>query len=159
MKSESDEESSETESGKDKTPLTMVVPAGVLLAGALAFALWPHIGTLLERGALQFEDQHQYAATVLHGSAATKWHAIAKSEPTSFTPGAILTSLGTALGAMIVALASLYRRRLPLLAGYRPMPSVRRAAEALQSGLVTDYVAWLVLGVACLGGALAFSLR
>jgi hypothetical protein len=31
--------------------------------------------------------------------------------------------------------------------------------DTLQSGIVNDYITWLVFGLACLGGGLAFGLR
>jgi hypothetical protein len=34
-----------------------------------------------------------------------------------------------------------------------------RPLERFQSGVVNNYVTWIVIGVACLGGALAFSIR
>jgi hypothetical protein len=30
---------------------------------------------------------------------------------------------------------------------------------AVQSGIINDYIAWMVLGLACLGGALALAIR
>jgi hypothetical protein len=34
-----------------------------------------------------------------------------------------------------------------------------RPIERFQSGVVNDYVTWVVIGLACLGGVLAFSIR
>ena len=54
----------------------------------------------------------------------------------------------------------LYWRRLPLLRrGFEPGTGLVRPLERFQSGVVNDYVTWIVIGVACLGGALAFSIR
>ncbi|MGH9056663.1 MAG: hypothetical protein ACRDYY_12505, partial [Acidimicrobiales bacterium] len=62
--------------------------------------------------------------------------------------------------AVVLGLVGLYWRRIPLLRrmgepGTRLVAPVRR----FQSGVVNDYVTWLVVGAACLGGALAFSIR
>jgi hypothetical protein len=38
---------------------------------------------------------------------------------------------------------------------YLPGDPVRR----FQSGVVNDYVTWIVIGLACIGGALAFAIR
>jgi hypothetical protein len=47
-----------------------------------------------------------------------------------------------------------------------PAPGLRarvrgltRPIERFQSGVVNDYVTWVVIGLACLGGVLAFSIR
>ena len=159
MEAESDEETSETEGSHRKTPLTMIVPAVVLVAFGIVAGLWPHLGAVLEHAALRFEDEHAYARDVLHGVSSGRIAALFPLEPASYSPGAILTSLGTAAGAAALAGLSLFRRRLPVISRYRPSPRIRGVAEALQSGMVTDYVTWLVVGVACLGGALAFALR
>ena len=34
-----------------------------------------------------------------------------------------------------------------------------RPIQRFQSGVINDYVTWIVIGIACLGGALAFSIR
>jgi hypothetical protein len=48
-------------------------------------------------------------------------------------------------------------RRLPLLRrGYEPGAGLTAPLRRFQSGVVNDYVTWIVLGLACVGGALAF---
>ena len=59
-----------------------------------------------------------------------------------------------------LAAAALYWRRLPLLRrGFEPGTGLVRPLRRFQSGVVNDYVTWIVIGVACLGGALAFSIH
>ncbi len=159
MAEESDEERSETESDKRHTPLTMAVPAAVLVAAGVAAGLWPHLGGALQHAAVRFEDQPAYNRAVLHGVVSGGARAPLPPESTDLTAGGVLAGALTALGAALLALLSLYRRRLPLVGSYRPSERVRAVASALQSGVVTDYVAWLLLGVACLGGALAAATR
>ena len=159
MARESDEEISESEEGSDRTPLTMTVPAALLVAGGIALGCWPGLGSALQQAAVHLEDQHGYALNVFTSATRIHWQGIAAPESTDPTLGSVLTSLATAAGAVAVALLSLYRKRLPLLAGYHQAALVRRIADTLQSGIVNDYVAWLVLGVACFGGALAFAVR
>jgi len=64
---------------------------------------------------------------------------------------------------VLLAGAALYRRRLPLLRRRRgPWPgstALARASRVVQSGVVNDYVAWAVLGLAVLGGTLALAVR
>jgi hypothetical protein len=72
----------------------------------------------------------------------------------------LVTGLGTAAGAVFLAFLALYWRRLPLLRrGFEPGTGLVRPLRRFQSGVVNDYVTWIVIGVACLGGALAFSIH
>jgi hypothetical protein len=60
----------------------------------------------------------------------------------------------------MLAFLALYWRRLPVLCrGFEPGAGLVRPTQRFQSGVVNDYVTWIVIGVACLGGALAFSIR
>jgi hypothetical protein len=52
-----------------------------------------------------------------------------------------------------------YWRRLPLLRGYQPSAPLAAAARRFQSGVVNDYVTWVVIGLACLGGVFALVIR
>ena len=80
--------------------------------------------------------------------------------PTAITASDVLTGAGSAIGALLLALAALYWRRLPLLRrGFEPGPASSEPSEGFQSGVVNDYVTWIVIGVACIGGALAFAIR
>jgi hypothetical protein len=56
-------------------------------------------------------------------------------------------------------MAALYRRRWRLFRRFPDELHVAAFVRRLQSGIVNDYVTWLVLGVACIGGALALTLR
>ena len=72
----------------------------------------------------------------------------------------VIIALGTAAGAVFLAFLALYWRRLPVLRrGFEPGTGLVRPLRRFQSGVVNDYVTWIVIGVACLGGALAFSIR
>ena len=60
---------------------------------------------------------------------------------------------------MILALAALYWRRLPVLRrGYEPGVGLTEPLRRFQSGVVNDYVTWIVLGLACLGGIFALAI-
>ena len=57
---------------------------------------------------------------------------------------------------IVIVYAALWRR-LPLLRrGYEPGAGLTAPLRRFQSGVVNDYVTWIVLGLACVGGALAF---
>ncbi len=110
------EETSETDSGKQRTPLTMIIPPAVLVACA--------------------------------------------ADPAGITVSDVLTGTGSTIGALLLAFLALYWRRLPLLRhGYEPGAGLTAPIQRFQSGLVNDYVTWIVLGLAAIGGVLALILR
>jgi multicomponent Na+:H+ antiporter subunit D len=154
------EETSETESGKQRTPLTMIVPPAVLVAAAAAVGLIPQLGQVVQAAAVRFEDQAGYNATVLAGAHIAHPVALAAAEPAGITLSAVVAGVGSAIGALILAFLALYWRRLPLLRrGYEPGAGLTEPIQRFQSGVVNDYVTWTVLGLACLGGVLAMVIR
>ena len=62
------EETSETDSDKQRTPLTMIVPPAVLVVAAIAIGLIPELGSVVQAAAVRFQDQAGYNATVLAGA-------------------------------------------------------------------------------------------
>src|SRR5439155_5626460 len=62
------EETSETESGRQRTPLTMIIPPAMLVAVAAAIALIPQLGSVNQAAATRFDDQAGHNATVLAGA-------------------------------------------------------------------------------------------
>ncbi|MBV9093665.1 MAG: hypothetical protein JO132_07290 [Streptosporangiaceae bacterium] len=153
------EETTETVSGRDRTPLTMIIPPAVLVAAAIAFGLITRLGQVAQAAAIRFQDQAGYNATVLAGAHILHPVAAAAAEPTGITVSDVAAGTGSAVGAIALALAALYWRRLPVLRrGYEPGTGLTAAIQRFQSGVVNDYVAWIVLGLACVGGALAFAI-
>ena len=64
------------------------------------------------------------------------------------------------IGALVLAFLALYWRRLPLLrCGYEPGAGLTTPIQRFQSGVVNDYVTWVVLGLAAIGGVLALIIR
>jgi multicomponent Na+:H+ antiporter subunit D len=160
MAEESSEETSETEGGKRRTPLTMLVPPAVLVALAVVVGVLPHLGQFVEAAAVRFEDQHAYNAAVLFGHHVLRPASPATPEATGVTVSAVATGLASAAGAVLLAALGLYWRRIPILRrGSEPGVRLVRPARRFQSGVVNDYVTWIVIGTACIGGALALSLR
>jgi multicomponent Na+:H+ antiporter subunit D len=156
---EAAEETGETEGARERTPLTMSVPATVLTCAALVFGVfgWTGLGPAVERAAVRFEDSAAYNATVLHGAHVSHAVAPAAAAPADVTADALATGLISAAGAVAIALLILYRRRLPwrITLGGRG----DGLAEGFQSGVINDYVTWIVLGLACLGGVLVLIIR
>jgi multicomponent Na+:H+ antiporter subunit D len=155
MAREAAEETSETTGGKDRTPLTMIVPPAVLVVAAIVVGLIGQLGPAVEAAPVRFEDQAGYNATVLDGARLTHPVALFVAGPTSVTVTDVLTGLGSVAGALILAWLALYWRRLPLLRGYRPAAWFAAAARRFQSGVVNDYVTWIIIGLTCLGALFA----
>lgn len=152
---EAKEEEPETRGALGRTPAVMVIPAAALLIGTLALGLAPNLPESTQLGAVRLEDREAYVAGVLGGAPGP--------EPTRRAPerSGPLTGMLTALGAAAVALLGLFRGRLPegvRGAAWRAWGPALSALRAVHSGHVGDYVAWLMLGLAILGGAFAASL-
>jgi multicomponent Na+:H+ antiporter subunit D len=163
MAAGANEETGETDSGRQRTPPTMLVPAAVLAflslcAGVVLFV--PRFAVSVEAAAVRFEDEPGYLATVLSGARIAHPVAVYPAVPAGVTVSALVIALVSCLGAVALALTALYWRRLPVLRrGYEPGAGLTSIASAFQSGVINDYVTWLVAGLACLGGVLALIVR
>jgi multicomponent Na+:H+ antiporter subunit D len=154
-----EETGAEEEGPAERTPAVMFVPAVLLALAALAVGLVPGLVEAFEGAAVQFADGSSYAATVLHGGNAPPIEAgPAYSAPAS----AYLYSAITVAGAIVVAAVMLFGYRAPRVAAQRTGAVTQRVVaplRALHSGHIGDYVAWLVAGVALLGGSFAIALQ
>jgi multicomponent Na+:H+ antiporter subunit D len=160
MAAQASEETSETEAARGRTPLSMIAPAATLVILAIAVGVLPHLGAAVEAGVTRFQDQAAYNAAVLSGVHVAHAVALHPSGPTSVTLSSILLAIGSVTGSVLLALAGLYWRRLPVLRrGFEPGTGLVRLIEGFQSGMLNDYVTWIVVGLACVGGALAFTIR
>jgi multicomponent Na+:H+ antiporter subunit D len=149
-------EEHETVGGHDWTPPIMLWVAGVLIVLGLMFPLVPGAVDGLNDAAARFTDRPAYAAAVYERPAPGP---VAEAEPHHVKVLDVGLSLLSVLGAVALALAILRRPGVRLPAG------AQRVAEdgffrlrRLHSGQVGDYVAWLTVGVAAFGGALALAL-
>jgi multicomponent Na+:H+ antiporter subunit D len=163
MAAEANEETGETEAGRHRTPLTMLVPPCVLVALGVAAgiaAMTPRWAAALESAAVRFEDQGAYASLVLNGGRTAHPVALYAPAAATVTAASLVTALCTVAGAVLLALAALYWRRLPLPRGvHEPGARLTTATRRFQSGVINDYITWLVTGVAALGGILAVIIR
>jgi multicomponent Na+:H+ antiporter subunit D len=163
MAAEANEETGESSSGRQRTPLSMLLPCCVLVALGLAvgvLAMVPRFADGVEAAAVRFQDQAGYAATVLSGTRLAQPASLYPPAPAGVTPTSVLLALGAVLGAVLLALAALYWRRLPVLRrGYEPGAGLAVAIQRFQSGVINDYITWLVTGVAALGALLALIVR
>jgi multicomponent Na+:H+ antiporter subunit D len=143
-----------------RTPALLLVPVVALLAGSLALGLTPGLSSKAAAAGAAFEDRDAYASAVLHGNS-TPPPSEVESEP--LTASAVTYGLASGVGAVVLALVALFRRR------WFPAGVRRRVAgvvepgvlwfRSLQSGRVGDYAAWFTLGVAALGGLFALAIR
>jgi multicomponent Na+:H+ antiporter subunit D len=160
MAAEASEETSETDQAKQRTPASMILPAAVLAVAGIVAGLVPHAGSAVQAAAVRFQDQTAYNATVLSAAHVAHPAALFPREPTGITIADLASGLGSAAGALILAFLALYWKRLPLLRhGFEPGTGLVRPIRRFQSGVVNDYVTWIVIGVTCVGGTLAFSIR
>ena len=158
MAKEAAEETSETDEARQRTPLTMIIPPALLVAAAIGIGVIGVIGRLgpaVQAAAVRFEDQAAYNAAVLAGAHVAHPAAVYAAEPTGVTLEGLLASAVSAVGALILAGLALYWRRLPGLRHHEPSARLAAAARRFHSGVVNDYVTWIVLGLACLGGIFA----
>jgi multicomponent Na+:H+ antiporter subunit D len=151
---EAKQEGRETIGPYRRTPATMAVPALVLVAGSLAVGLLPGLPGRAAAAASRLHDREGYVGAVLEDRPAPA--PATRQEPPSGAATGILAS-GAAVG---LALFALYRHRLPARIRRTARPLVRVPVGILRrvhSGHTGDYVAWLTIGVAAVGGALAVS--
>ncbi len=148
---EADEESEiETDQPHPTTPKLLVLPAAALLAAGLAWGLIPGLTHSLIAAAAHFTDHSGYARRALFGLPATP----AVPAATRPSRAAYLYGGGSTLAAVALAALTLYADRLP-----RPASRALAGLRALHSGRIGDYVAWLSVGVATIGGTLTLALR
>jgi multicomponent Na+:H+ antiporter subunit D len=149
---------------------TMLAPIVGLLAGALLLGVLPAVSRATSPLAAAFTDPGAYAAWVLHAGPAAGPSAgtAASAIDSGWTASGVDAGCLSALLALAYAAGALWlpaaahrsaalraaTRRLARGGGFVLAP-VRRA----HSGHVGDYVAWLVSGVAVLGGLLGLAAR
>jgi multicomponent Na+:H+ antiporter subunit D len=125
----------------------------VMLVVGLAISVVPGLAQRAEYGAERFRDRGAYAERVLHGKPMpTTAHIAFVVEPT--TGSSIGYGLGAGAVALLVAAFGLWRRRLRAA-----VPRPIAVLKELHSGVIGDYVMWIVLGTAVVGGVWAFTLR
>jgi len=149
----------EAEGARHRAPAVLFVPALGLLLMGLAVGIWPGLGRAAQEAAARFVDHQAYTTAVLYGLPA--------AQPPVWAPHALmghglLYALGSTVGALALALLALFGRNLPYRVSRRLVDVARAGSvrlRALHSGHPGDYVAWLTLGVAVLGGLFGLTLR
>ena len=122
--------------------------------------LLPGFGRALGSAALRFQDQAGYNAAVLAGTSLQHGSRLTAGQLPSVGLAAVAVALGSVAGSVLLAWLALYWRRVPVLRRViRPSETVVRLSQGFQSGVMNDYAAWIVFGLAAVGGALAFAIR
>jgi multicomponent Na+:H+ antiporter subunit D len=152
-----------SESAPERTasmPALFAVTAALLVLG-LAVSLAPGLGQRVEQAAGRARDRVAYVDRVLRDHKPAPPHRPPIGVEHTATDS-VLYGTGGVLIAVGLALAGLYRRRLPQLvrtalrSTLGPPLAVVRVAH---SGVVGDYVAWITVGTAVVGGVWALLLR
>ena len=130
------EETSETDEGRQRTPLTMIIPSAVLALAAIAVGLLPHLGAMVQTAAVRFQDQHAYNAAVLSGVHLAHPVSPQAAESTAVRLADVLSGAGSAAGGLLLAAldALLWRR------GAGPDLVLACPVRRFQSGVVNDYI-------------------
>ncbi|HLI55206.1 MAG TPA: complex I subunit 5 family protein [Acidimicrobiales bacterium] len=132
-----------------RVPVTMLAPIVVLLLGSLAIGVVPGVHSAAQRAAEFFVDGAAYQRQALLAAPA---HVAAAHLPEWTGRGLALDFASAALAVLVAGVGlwgGVLHERLPLARlRRRPLAALRAA----HSGHVGDYVAWLLVGLAVLGG-------
>jgi hypothetical protein len=151
-----EEHDPELDYSHERVPLTMTIPALALAVGGLVFGLIPGLADSASAAAAGFVDRARYAAAVLGGAS---HHFTAPS----VSPSGADWAYGALSALLAVGLAglALYRERTGgrlLVIAEGATAAVLFRLRRLHTGDVADYVTWLVVGTAVLGGLFAATL-
>ena len=141
-------------------PLLVAVALTAVVLG-VAVSVVPGLGQRAEYAAVRFQDRSGYAARVLrdHPFPATPSLPVA-IQHTSLE--SLLYSASATILAAGLAFVGLYRRRLPRIVsvvGRRTLAPPIHVLRGFHSGVVGDYVTWVAVGTAVVGGAFALLLH
>ncbi|MFI6452717.1 complex I subunit 5 family protein [Streptosporangium amethystogenes] len=147
-------EEPETPGPLPRTPVTMLVATGALLAVGAAVGLVPALATGAGHAARLFADRDGYLAQALYGAPA---RALPEPRVAGWSGLGLLLGTVSVLLAVAVAATALYAG--PALARSRPgrLVGVLVPLRGLHSGHIGDYVAWLFFGMAVLALVVAVS--
>jgi multicomponent Na+:H+ antiporter subunit D len=144
-----------------KVPL-MVAITGALIVLGLLVSIVPGLSQRAEYGAERFRDRAAYAERVLHGTPMKEPPARLPFSVQPTTGTSVAYGIGAGLIALLLAAFGLWRQRVS--------EGIRRTAgrvagqplavfKGVHSGVIGDYVMWIALGTALLGGVWALTLR
>jgi multicomponent Na+:H+ antiporter subunit D len=152
------DEQREVEAEPRRSPSLMLAPTVALAVAGIALPLVPGLERHAEAAAHRFTDTHGYVASVLGGR--TERPPVESSALLKLPAASVVWGIVSLAGALLLAAAALYRERLRgLVRAVVPARPVFRGLQTLHSGVIGDYVTWLVVGLAVLGGLFAVVVR
>ena len=129
--------------------------AGLLVTLGAAVSVVPGLTQRVVRGADRFRDRAGYADRVLHGIPMKEGaHLPVVVQPTS--TASLVYGSAALVFAIALAAFAVHRRDTARARVFEP---VTWPLQQLQTGVVGDYVMWVVVGTAVLGGVWALTLR
>jgi multicomponent Na+:H+ antiporter subunit D len=139
------------------TPFLMIAPAVLLLCVAVWISFDTNLWHGIERASSLFVDRGAYAASVLQGLHRTQLPLL----PERRTAESIGVNLGVTALAILLAFAALLHQRIPsmLRNGMGVFSGFFLKLRLLHSGMYTDYVTYIMFGVAAYGVWLVASVR
>jgi len=150
------EERPETDKQHENTPATMFLPAAFLILMGIALVAIPQLRSTTEAAANLFTNQSANARMVLDNAEPAP-----RALPQQIALGSsVIRSSIAGLLALLLALATVFRKRFAIVSDLTDgLEGGDSFLRKLHSGHPGDYVAWLTLGAAMLGGLFVIFLR
>ncbi|HEU5400213.1 MAG TPA: complex I subunit 5 family protein [Terriglobales bacterium] len=149
------DEKQEIEEKQRQVPATFFIPAACMVLLGISTIFIPHIRESADASARLFTNQSAYEAMVIDGSA-VEVPRLRTAPPESES---MLRGILAVFVIAVIAFATVFRRKNPLGSALhgaeRGVPFLR----AWQSGHPGDYVTWITVGTAVLGGCFVLLLR
>jgi multicomponent Na+:H+ antiporter subunit D len=139
----------------------LVAMALIAVVLGVAISVVPGLGQRAEYAADRFQDRSGYVARVLHGRAFPAPPSMPVTIRHTSLESLLYAGSATIL-AFALAFVGLYRRRLPralALVARRTLAPPIHVLREVHSGVVGDYVAWITVGTAVVGGVWALLLH
>jgi multicomponent Na+:H+ antiporter subunit D len=144
-----------------KVPLMLAITALLIVLG-LVVSVVPGLGQRAEYGASRFRDRAAYAERVLHGKPMKEPPARLPFVVQPTTGASVLYGIGAGILTLLFVAFGLWRDRLPdawrVATGRLAGPPIA-VLKGAHSGIIGDYVMWITVGTAILGGVWALTLR
>jgi len=149
------EERSETKE-HERTPLMMFFPAAALILIGISFIAIPRLRSVAEANAARFTDQGNYLQSVLQNVEPPA----PREAPSESLASSILRTTVAGILALLLSLGTVFRSRLGTAFHFtRSLELGNAHLRKIHSGHPGDYVAWLTIGTAVLGGSFLCFLR
>jgi multicomponent Na+:H+ antiporter subunit D len=144
-------EKPETGGGHKRSPWVLVSPAAALMFLAVILGFLPDMKEYALSTATQFQDRLSYSEAVLEGSqgndSTVEW------EPRVESRESTVLGFSAVLGSVFLALSALFPNIIPVTFRRlrdRVTAVLYSTLYSLHSGVICDYVAWIVFGISAL---------